>query len=248
MTIVYNGPHGVTLCPVLGLDSPYLVGTVEVFRTVFPNYESYIPYVEECVLPEHPLHPTTYNHVWAIQLHGQSIGIRHFCYVRTRNFGYGIFVGVLPAYRSLGIGKWLVEQTVTQLREDAMRFGQPDPLGYCIEVEKIETATTPEGQEVCRRRLAFHHKNGAFILPVEYHEAPVIPGRNHTDADSPLPKSMHLMFYPFDQRTALEPREVIDIVEGLYLDVYLLSATTPFVRQALQSICAGAPTSMKEEV
>lgn len=242
MTINTNGPHGVTLCPVSGAASPYLLATCATFQAIFPDYAAYIPYLVECATSEHPLHPATINHLWSIQLEGQIIGVRHFCYVRPRNFGYGIFVGVLPAYRSLGIGKWLVEQTVTQLREDAARFGQPEPLGYCIEVEQVENATTPEEQEVCRRRLAFHQKNGAFILPVTYFEPPLPPGRSYTGAGVPPPKPMHLMFYPFDQRTTLEPGKLTAIVASLYLDVYQLSATTAFVRQALRSIDAGALT------
>jgi hypothetical protein len=234
-----TGPGGAVIREVVGSDSPYLPVAIDLFKTIFPDDQHYTPYLRACTLQNSPDHPATFDHVWVIKQGDNPVAVRIFSYVHTRNFGHGAFMGVLAPYRSQGIGSWLVKQTLAQLHTDANYFGHPEPLGYCIEVEPIQSAQNEADQLIHERRLAFHHKCGGIVLDVDYIEPPMIEEVDYiipAELSGVQPRPMHLVFFPMRPRASLSQAELIDVVEGLYLDVYRLKPDSWYVRRAMNSI------------
>ncbi len=233
------GPGGAIIREVAGLDSPHLPAAIDLLIEIFPEYEQYAADLRLCAQQRSPAHPATLDHLWVVEQDGVPIGLRLFHYIFTRNVGHGAFIGLLEPYRSHGISSWLVKETLAQLCIDARHFGQPEPLGYIIEVEPIEGAHDPADRLIRERRIAFHQRNGAFLLDVDYVEPPMIQGLDFS-AEVELagvhPGSMQLAFYPTRPTTQLSQTQLIDVVEALYVDYYRLQPDSWYVRRAVDSI------------
>ena len=233
------GPGGALIREVVGQDSPYLPASIDLFRAIFPDETRYIPYVRACAQQVSLSHPATLDHVWLVEQDGQTVGIRVFSYVHTRNWGHGAYVGLLPAYQGQGLGAWLVRQTLAQLCADALRFHRPAPSGYVIEVEPPEGALDEADRQVRQRRLAFHRRCGGLVLDADYVEPPMIQGVDYVSAselDGAEPKAMKLVFIPLDPARTLTGADLVDFIEGLYVDVYRLDPASNLVCRALASI------------
>ena len=128
------GPEEVVIRDVVGLDSPYLPDTLDLFKAIFPDYQRYLSDLAICTLQHSPEHSAAVDHLWMIEKAGKPIGVRVFRYLYPRNVGYGAFIGLLEPYRDHGICSWLVKQTMVQLCADAQLFGREAPLGYVVEI------------------------------------------------------------------------------------------------------------------
>jgi hypothetical protein len=167
--------------------------------------------------------------------------VRVFRYLHPRNVGYGAFIGLLEPYRDHGICSWLVKQTMVQLCADAHLFGRSAPLGYVVEVAPISSAVDEADRIVSRRRIAFHLKNGAYLLNVDYVEPPTIEGSDiisAADLENVPAAPMELAFYPVQPGTRLTAAEVITVIEALYFDYYHLEPDNLYVRRAVASVLA----------
>lgn len=239
------GPNETRIRPVVGRHSPHLPTVIELFRQIFPDDAHYIPYVETCAWQSSASHPATFDHVWLVEQQGRPIGLRVFSYIHTRRFGHGAFIGLLPPYRSQGIGRWLVAQTHRQLQLDARAFGHSEATGYCVEVAPppngggdLTGSAHLSGLED-QRRLAFHQQCGSIKLDVDYVEPPMIAGVDYIMPEQLTgvkPQPMQLRFYPARPRSSLSQVEIFDIIEGLYLDVYRLAPDSWYVQRAIRSI------------
>ncbi len=239
MELDETGPGGAVIRPVIGPDSPLLPVAVELFQEIFPGYAHYVPYIRACASQTTPDHPATFDHVWVIEQNGRYIGLRVLSYIHTRNLGHDAFVGLLEPYRGRGIGGWLVRQTMAQLRRDAMRFGQPEPLGYCAEVELPREAQDEAERRERERAMAFHLKHGGIPLPVDYYEPPMINGVSYIRPEQLTglqSEPMQLVFYPMQPGRSLGQADLVEVVETLYLDVYRLERDSWQFRQAVSSI------------
>jgi GNAT superfamily N-acetyltransferase len=239
--MVEPGPGGAIIREVVGLDSPYLPVAIDLFKEIFPEDTRYVPYLRACALQRSPSHPATFDHVWVVEQQGRYVGVRIFSYVHTRNFGHGAYIGVLPPYRSQGLGAWLAKQTLAQLCVDAAHLSHPEPLGYCIEVERVEDAADEAERRDSERRLAFHHRCGGIILDVDYTEPPMIEGVDYITSEELAgeePRPMHLVLIPAHPGIELSQDQVIDLMAGTYLDVYRLARDSWYLRQAMASIRA----------
>lgn len=234
-----GGPAGVRIREVVGLESPHLPAAVELFQEIFPEDVRYVPYVRACARRRSPDHPATFDHVWLVEVDGYPVGVRIFSYVHTCDIGHGAYVGLLKPHRGLGIGTWLVEQTLRQLQADAAAFGRPEPLGYCVEVEPVELAQSAAERRLLERRLAFHIHAGGVPLDVDYVEPPMIEGVSYISPEQLTgiePEPMELIFYPSRPGERLGPDGQRQIVEGLLLDVYRLNRGDPLFQRAINSI------------
>lgn len=242
------GPGGVVIREVTGPDSPYLPAAMDLLKAIFPEYKRYVPGLRIWALQRSPAHPATLDHLWVIEKAGEPIGLRLFCYIHTRNVGYGSFIGLLEPHRCHGVSSWLVKQTLAQLCADARQFGRVEPPGYVIEVEPVQAAADEADRLVRERRLAFHLKNNAYLLDVDYVEPPTIQGLDvipAADLANVVPTPMQLAFYPVHPGTKLTEAEVINVVEALYVDSYRLEPDSWYVRRAIASIATPGQTGRK---
>jgi GNAT superfamily N-acetyltransferase len=242
MPVSDSGPNHTIIRDVIGSESPYLPGAVQVFRAIFPDYEHYIPYIYACALQSSHNHPGTFDHVWLVEQNENPIGLRIFRYVPGRDFGFDAFIGLLHDYHNQGIGTWLIEQTLKQLCVDAEQFDRAEPLGCCAEVEPIQMARTAEQRRINEARVAFYQKQGGFLLDVDYIEPPMIRKVDYiTEAQLTgiQPKPKQLVFYPVRSRTSLTYDEQVKVLDGIYLDVYRLEPDSWYMFRAVHSIRNG---------
>lgn len=231
-----SGTGGITIRSVDGPDSPHLPTAVRLFRDLFPSYAAYIPFIEACAEARSPRFPAMHNHLWLVERSSTPIGVRLFCYLHRRDLGYGVFIGVQTPYRSAGLGSWLVQQTKLQLALDAQAYDRPEPLGYFVEVDRAEDANSEMERLIRQRRLNFQLRNGAVLLPVDYLEPPLPPAADTTGrSPAPAPRPMHLVFHPTGGHRSLTRSQLLDLLNGIYSDVYQLPATAPLVRQVMNS-------------
>ncbi len=238
------GPHGATLHEVRADDETLLNIACDLFASIFPEDLRYLPYVRACAHGRHPSHPKTLDHVWLVSQGGEWVGLRVFSYIVTREFGHGAYIGFAPKARGLGLGHWLVEQTHAQLDLDARKFGKPGSNGYLVEVERLIDAKTDEERCESERRLQFHRQCGAVILPVPYIEPVMIESVDYLspeDLQGESPRPMHLAFLPSARGREIQNLDLVDLIHGLYLDVYRLSATHEFVSHSLSYLIGERP-------
>jgi len=231
-----SGPGGASIHEVTGLDSPLLETACNLFEAIFPDERRYLPYLRACAQGRNRSHPNTYDHVWLVRQNGEWAGVRIFSYITTRNFGHGAYLGMTPGHRGDGLGTWLVEQTLLQLDRDAARFDGKPTLGYLVEVERPMDAPD-EGQcDSRRKRLKFHRQCGGIILPVHYTEPVMIEGVDYldpADLQNEAPRPMHLVLIPSKSGSRLPHLDLVDLISGMYLDVYRLQPDHEFIRKSL---------------
>ncbi len=242
MSLLVSGPNGSIIREIVGSESPYLPAAVDVFRSIFPTYEHYVPYIDACALQTSYNHPGTFDHVWLVEQNDTPIGLRIFRYVPERDFGFDAFIGLLPDYQNQGIGTWLIQQTLRQLCVDAAHFERPEPSGCCAEVEPIQTARTESQRAINEARVSFYRKQGGFLLDVDYIEPPMIRQVDYiTEAQLTgiQPKPKQLVFYPVRSQMSLTYDELVKVLDGIYLDVYRLEPDSWYKVRAVNSIRIG---------
>lgn len=234
-----NGPDGAVIYEVVGADSPLLEIACNLFLEIFPEDKRYLPYIRACAQQRCASHPYTFDHVWLVKQKGEWVGIRVFSYITTRRFGHGAYIGFIKGFRGGGLGKWLVEETLKQLDLDATQFGSSNTLGYLVEVERPVDANNQIEQQTDARRLRFHKKCDGIILPIAYTEPVMIEGVEYlqpSDLIGEEPRPMHLILIPSQRGSELLHLDLIDLVEGLYYDVYRLPKGHAYVNKSISHL------------
>lgn len=243
MPLDVNGPNGATLHEVHA-EAGLLDVACNLFESVFPEDKRYLPYVRACAQGTHASHPYTYDHVWLVRQDGEWVGVRIFSFITTRTFGHGAYIGFTPSARGRGLGRWLVDQTQAQLEMDAQKFGKPGSIGYLVEVERVIDAHSEQERIESERRLQFHRQCDAIVLPLPFMEPVMIEGVDYLspkDLEGESPRPMHLMLIPSARGLAIGNLDLVDLVHGLYLDVYRLPINHSFVRQTLSPLLGVRP-------
>ncbi len=239
MPVEREGPNGATLHEVKAGDASQLEIASNLFLKIFPEDKRYLPYLYACTRGRHPSHPYTLDHVWLVQQAGEWVGLRIFSHITNRAFGHGAYIGFTSRARSQGLGGWLVEQTLAQLDEDARQFGKSGTLGYLVEIERPIDAGSTEERAENEKRLQFHRRCGAILLPVPFMEPVMIEGVDYistAELQDEQPRPMHLVLIPSKAGAALQNLDIVDFVHGLYLDVYRLPKDHPFIKSALSYV------------
>jgi len=231
-----TGPIGATIHEVTGIDSPLLETACNLFKAIFPEEGRYIPYLRACAQGQNRSHPNTYDHVWLVKQGREWVGVRIFSYITSRNFGHGAYMGITTGHRGNGLGAWLVGQTLVQLDRDASKFGREAAIGYLVEVERPMDAPDDGQRNFRMKRLRFHRQCGGIILPVTYTEPVMIEGVDYLDPASlqnETPRPMYLVFIPSKLGSCLPNLDLVELISGMYLDVYRLQPDHEFIRKSL---------------
>jgi acetyltransferase (GNAT) family protein len=142
-----------------------------------------------------------------------------------------VYLAVVPELRSHHIGATLFEKL---WEEGCRRYSEAGlkAEGMVWEVDIPERATTAQGLEQGRRRIAFFQRLGGRLLPAPYFQPPV-------DGITPVP--MHLMFRPARGRSVPGVAALSPLVRALYFEKYHAANGIP--EAVLQNLLKSAADS-----
>ena len=162
--------------------------------------------------------------------------------MRRHNLGFSRYLGLTSAYRGLGIGRYLHEQTIKQLKQDAAMLNQPAPLGFCGEVDHPAGATTTAEKQRREERIAIYKRLGATLLNIDYYEPTAIQGvqiasdERLANAGAIGPDQMYLYFVPFVSGFVPTKHQMGEMVTAVLVDNYGLHSDSWYVKNALKSL------------
>ena len=236
MPLDVHGPNGATLHVVHAEDAHLLGIAGDLFLSIFPEDKHHLAYVRACAYGRYPCHPNTVDHVWLVEQAGEWVGLRMFSSILTRNFGYGVYVGFVPKARGQGLGHWLAGLVHEQLDIDARLFDKPGSIGFVAEVQRPIDCETDEERRYAERRLQFHRSCGSIILPVPFIEPAMIEGADYLSPEyvrDASPRPMYLVFNPSNPGRQIQNLDLVNFIQGIYLDVYLLPRKHEYVQHSL---------------
>jgi len=121
-----------------------------------------------------------------------------------------VYLAVVPELRSRHIGAALFEELWTAGSKSYAARGTPAE-GMVWEVDVPERATSEQGLEQSRRRIAFFTRLGGKVLPGSYVQPPV---------DGVVSVPMHLMFRPARGKPLPDDAARSALVRALYFEKY----------------------------
>jgi GNAT superfamily N-acetyltransferase len=221
-------------------DNPLLVEALtRLFVEIFPEDCRYTGYIRDCARRALEDDPLAVIHQWVVEYQGEYIGLRLFNYLRQRNFGFTRYVGLLPAYHRLGIGRWIHQKAIEQIKADAAAQGQPTPIGFCGELDHPAAAPDDRERRIREQRVEIFHRMGVIVLDIDYFEPPMIQGMRVDDGQTLVgvePEPMLFCLTPFRPITQPSPEQIAELVVGVLVDNYRLSEDSWYVRRVLASI------------
>lgn len=121
-----------------------------------------------------------------------------------------VYLAVVPEFRSRHIGAALFEELWTAGSRSYAARGTPAE-GMVWEVDVPERATSEQGLQQGRRRIAFFTRLGGEMLPGSYVQPPV---------DGTVSVPMHLMFRPARGKPLPDDAARSSLVRALYFEKY----------------------------
>jgi hypothetical protein len=186
--------------------------------------------------------PKTITHQGVVKYQEEVVGLRLFSYLRRHNIGVSGYIAVSAKYRGTGIGGWIHNQTIRQIKADAAADGNPEPFGFCGEVDHPAAAHDEADRRVRERRVQIFKRMGAWVADFGYLEPLKVEGmpiENEADLAALAPDPMLIYIVPF-QPGGPPPMEMVAcMVRGMLLDTYNLAEEDYFVRHAMQGIVKG---------
>lgn len=221
-------------------DDTYLPVLIALFLEIFPDYKRYVGQIKESVWLGAALNPNVLPHHWVVDWDGNFVGLMLLNYIPRGNFGFCRYIGVKNPYRDQGVGTEVIRQSMDQIRQDSVAYGNPDPIGFCLEALLPEL--TEDTREQRQRRLAakFFLQNGAIELDVDYCE-PVMIGDNNYIEEEEIgqlePNPTRFMVIPADERVSrIPPDEARRLVRHVLVDHYCQAEESAFVKSVVKSI------------
>ncbi|HEY9078199.1 MAG TPA: hypothetical protein VIO61_16815 [Anaerolineaceae bacterium] len=156
-------PSDLTLYDITGGNTAHLADLTSLFTQLFPQYAHRAYRLEIKAKRAADFNPRFIEHQFLAVYQEQPAGFVTFKYAPQRNLGLGIYLGVLPAFRSLRIdgstrlSHYLIRASNEQLANDAQHCGNTPPEGYVVEVEEPKLVER-------------YGSYGFFLLPVAYQE------------------------------------------------------------------------------
>lgn len=221
-------------------DDTYLPVLIALFLEIFPDYQRYIGQIKESVRLGAALNPNVLPHHWVIDWDGNFVGLMLLNYLPRGNFGFCRYIGVKNPYRDQGVGTEVIRQSMDQIRQDSVAYGNPEPIGFCLEALLPEL--TEDAREQRQRRLAakFFLQNGAIELDVDYRE-PVMIGDNKYLTEEELsqlePNPTRFMVIPADESVdSISPDEAQRLARHVLVDHYCQDEESAFVQSVVKSV------------
>jgi len=212
---------------------------VQMFIEVFPEDQRYVEFIRQRVHNAQRPNPKAFTHQWIVKYKDEIVGFRLFSYLRRYNMGVSGYIGVSSQFRSAGIGKWIHQKTIEQVKADAAANGQPEPFGFCGEVDHPDAAHNEEDRQVRLRRIQIFKRMGAWVVDFGYLEPLKVEGmpiENEMGLAELSPDPMLVYIVPFQPGVKPGKNVVAHMVRAMLLDTYHLNEDDFFVCHAMQGI------------
>jgi GNAT superfamily N-acetyltransferase len=215
---------------------------VRMFVEIFPEDQRYAGFVRQRVRNAQKPNPKAISHQWVVKYQGEIVGFRLFSYLRRYNMGVSGYIAVSSDFRGFGIGKWIHQKTIEQVKADAAASGQPEPLGFCGEVDHPSAAHDEEDRQVRLQRIQIFKRMGAWVVDFGYLEPLKVEGmpiENEMDLAGLSPDPMLVYIVLFQPEAKPSKKVVSHMVKGMLLDTYHLNENNFFFNHAMQGIEKG---------
>jgi GNAT superfamily N-acetyltransferase len=159
---------------------------------------------------------------------GNTVGLALAHMLRHPPVLFVVYLAVVPEFRSRNIGAALFEELWTAGSRSYAARGTPAE-GMVWEVDVPERATSEQGLQQGRRRIAFFTRLGGEVLPGSYVQPPV---------DGTVSVPMHLMFRPAPGKPLPDHAAQSALVGALYFEKYHAANGIP--EAVLQNLLAQA--------
>jgi GNAT superfamily N-acetyltransferase len=215
---------------------------VRMFIKIFPEDQRYAGFIRQRVCNAEKPNPIAVTHQWVVKYQDEIVGFRLFSYLRRYNIGVSGYIAVSRKFRGLGIGGWIHQKTIEQVKTDAVASGQPEPVGFCGEVDHPDAAHDEEDRQVRSQRIQIFKRMGAWVVDFGYLEPLKVEGmpiENEMDLALLSPDPMLVYIVPFHPRLKPGKDVVSHMVKGMLLDTYHLNEDNFFFIHAMQGIDKG---------
>jgi len=215
-------------------DEAYQDVLHEFFNLAFPEYGDIFPSIRAEIQKGIDKNWGFSPHHWLILENGKPIGFALSRYLIQSNIGFFRYLAIDPNSQGKGIGYHVVQELKKQFQSDAQTFDNPEPLGYCFEVEIPELSGNEEERFINQRRLDFFVKKcAAIVLNVDYFEPVIVDDESANEK----PKPMILMFQPIDYDfTKVDPDTTRKLVAAVWFEHYGIDQDDPTAQLMLNSI------------
>ncbi|MBC8505091.1 MAG: hypothetical protein ISR58_18190 [Anaerolineales bacterium] len=228
----------VILHEILPDETAYQDALYEQFVLAFPDYARIFPSIRKDIQLGGDHNPNYLRHNWLILKKDIAVGLALFSYLIKSNIGFFRYLGVDPEHRYEGIGYNVIQELKKQFCIDAKIYGNPDPLGYCFEIESLAMAPNKREKEINQNRLDYFVNRGAIVLEVDYFE-PVLASDEKLSEESAAekPKPMHLLLQPIEKDlTRINPLTTRKLVAAVWFEHYGIDKDEPTAQLMLDSI------------
>ena len=172
------------------------------------------------------------DHWWAgIDQPDRVWGMASFSYYCATRWAYLPFLAIHNEERGRGLGGYLFQEVLLQVKEDAIRLDGKPGIGLCFEVERPQDGHDDAEREKRQRRIRFYERNGAFVINgVDF----VAPPLGHGFPALPL----ILMACPMPKAAPLVLDRALtkDVVDTVLRYGYGAGADNPYYVAAMESI------------
>ena len=138
-------------------------------------------------------------------------------YVKSANLCFMGYIAINPAYRSRGIGSYLMNAIKDYFTDLSSRFNAEKPIGFFYEIKNYDL---PRYDQKARgeifSRYRFYNRLNQKKLDIPYFQPALLPWY----PDVP----MYLMVSPFEEFDSLANSDVSRIINGIYAGIYQMSA------------------------
>lgn len=205
---------------------------LNLYQTAFPEAEREpLDELEETVAA--PTGAGYRHHFQAVIEDGRVTGIAIFTSFEAQRMGFLRFLAVDEHLRGHGLGAALLHQVVTQVYADGVLLSGQPYLGLCLEVERPETAVTPDELSIRQRRIGFYRRNGGSVM--EHIDLVAPPNAPHLP---PMP--YHLMFLPTPACPIVTPQHEIAMAETILVQGYGVSGDDVYFQHAVAGLMAAS--------
>lgn len=174
---------GLTVHETIGGEPEYRQKMLRFYADFFPEYAYYLPYMAYRMEQTIASDPGFIERWWLVEVGDEPVALRLFKYSFKRDCALVLGTAVKQGYRRYAVdsyerlSNYLIDQSIEQVKADALAAGRPIPTGIVSEFQLPEATMSAEEYRYHQHIIDRYREIGCIPLPVDYYEPPHIVGR-----------------------------------------------------------------------